>query len=255
MILVQLNPIGLYTSKDSRLWDNLVSSIFTVKYTTNNLPAIVFVASGTVTGTIQLFDCEDNAISSALGLTATASTSDDGTSCTIFKYSGSTTSGKIDGFYYYKIVLSDSTIIYSDMFEWITDYSELLKLAFVNCTNINVNGISVPIPAWDFYLEYESWENEYETTLDVHDKEGIKNANYGSSHKIYSFKLILDENVIDLFNTLPVIRGNGEITCAYGNKSHIIDNIETEVSDFFIQTRNVTFKFSNRYESYSMLNI
>lgn len=255
MILVQINPLGLYPNKDSRLWDNLVSRIFTVKYVTNNLPAIMFVASGTVTGTIQLFDCEDNAISGVLNLTATADTSYDGTVCTVLKYSGSITSGKIDGFYYYKITLSDLSVIYSDMFEWVTDYSELLKLAFTNCTDILVNGISLPIPAWDFYLEYEKSEEEYETTLDVYDKEGIKNANYGSSHKVYSFKLILDSNVIDLFNVLPVIRGNGEITCTYGNKSHIIDNIETEVSDFFIQTRNVTLKFANKYEAYSMLNI
>ena len=200
MILVQLNPIGLYTSKDKRIWDDLISNTFTVKYVTNNLPAIAFISSGTVTGTIQLYDCEDTAISGSLNLTAAVGESLEGTTCTLLSYAGSTLTSQEDGFYYYKITLSDTTVIYSDMFEWATDCSDYLKFAFTNCLNILAGGISYLIPAWDFYLQYDASGSKYETTIEVDEEEGIKNASQGSTHKIHSFELIADQNVVNLLN-------------------------------------------------------
>ena len=126
----------------------------------------------------------------ALNLTVTAGESLDGTVCTLLKYAGSTLAAKEDGFYYYKITLSDTIVIYSDMFEWATDCSDYLKFAFTNCLNILAGGISYIIPAWDFYLQYDASGSKYESTIEVDEEEGIKNASQGSTHKIHEIQII-----------------------------------------------------------------
>lgn len=254
MILAQLNPIGLYTSKDKRLWDDLISNTFTVKYVTNKLPAISLVVSGIVTGTIKLYDCEDNEISSLLNLTDTVGESLDNTVCTLLSYAGSILTGKEDGFYYYKITLSDTTVLYSDMFEWITDTSDLVKFSFSNCLNLLVGDVSMSVPAWDFYLEYDASADKFEKTIEVDDDRGINNASSGTAYKIYAISLIIDKNVYDILNVLPIIRGNGNVTCSFNGEDHIMDNIDIEDGDYFVQIRHITLKFVDRYKIFSMLN-
>ena len=257
MILAEYNPLGIYSSKSAMRWFLTNNRDACVRYKINELPPIAFVTSGTVTGTMQLYDCNDNAIGSSISLTATEGTSYDETVCTNLIYLGSTTSGQVDGFYYYKITLSDTSTYYVDMFRWITDVSKLLKFTFSDMKTIIAGDVLLPLSGLNYncYFNAERTDATREQVIESENDLGIENAKSGSSTITHKFSILASEPMYGFLGALGIIRGNSTIVCEWNGISYTLENIQCEKSESFSDdTLHLEFNFADRNKTISMYN-
>jgi len=257
MILADYNPLGIYSSKAAMRWFLTNNRDICPRYKINELPPLVFVASGTITGTMQLYDCDDTAIGSAITLTASVGTSYDGTVCTNFVYTGSTTTGQVDGYYYYKITLSDTTTYYTDMFKWVTTVSTLLKFTFSDMKTIIAGDCKLPLAGinYNFYLSAVKTDSTREQVLETEEDRGINNAKSGSSTQDHKFSIAANEPIYSFLGALGIIRGNSTIVCQWNAIDYTLENIECEKTESFSDDiLHLEFKFIDRKKTISMYN-
>ena len=103
MILAQYNPIGFYASLAQTTWnrnkaDGGNEELFRVFYPTNRVPAIQLIVNAAITASIQLYDTNDEAVSSLMAMSVESLT---GYKQLIFQ--GSNLSELDNGDYYLKI--------------------------------------------------------------------------------------------------------------------------------------------------------
>lgn len=257
MILAEYNPLGIYSLKAAMRWFLTNNRDICVRYKTNELPPIAFVVSGTVTGTMQLYDCNDNAIGSYLTLTASIGTSYDGTTCTNLIYLGSTTSGQVDGYYYYKITLSDASVYYVDMFKWKTSVTDLLKFTFSEMKTIIAGDTLLPLTGVNYncYFDAERTDATREQIIESENDLGIENAKSGNSTMSHKFSILATEPMYSFLGALAIIRGNSTIVCTWNGISYTLENIQCEKSETFSDDiLHLEFKFADRNKTISMYN-
>lgn len=258
MLLTNLNPLGIYPNKTDRRWDKTANKNILVRYKTNELPPLIFIASGTITGTMQLYTCGDVASGSTLTLTPTVGVSGDGITCTVLKYVGATLTSQIDGYYYYKITLSDGLYYYTDMFEWVTTVSSLLYFKTASLKSVDSGDFILPLSNlnYNFYLDVVASGVEAEQLVESDKQYGIDNLMAGSRVFYYKYKMLVSLPIYRFLSALILLRGNGTVSCTWDSIEHFIENIACDKTEEYTDDIIVLeFKYVDRFETISMLNL
>lgn len=257
MILAEFNPFGIYSEKSTMRWFLTNNKDICVRYKLNELPPIAFVASGSVAGQMQLYDCNDNAIGGVITLTASAGTAYNDVVCTNLIYIGGTTTGQAEGFYYYKITLSDTTTYYCDMFKWQTNLTSLLKFTFSDMKTIIAGDCLLPLSGVNYncYFDALRIDSTREQVIESEPDQGIENAKSGSSTMSHKYSIAANEPMYGFLGALGIIRGNSTIVCTWKSINYNIENIECEKQDVFTDDiMLLEFKFADRNKNISIYN-
>ena len=259
-ILKHYEVASLAAYKELRRWGNadnkqVLTTFKNAASPENNYPPFAIVTDTSATsGTVQLYDTDDATVSSAPTITIAAL--DPAVSgYKLLKYAGKALTGQADGCYYYKIVLNTGEIIYSEVFEWKTDVSDLVKVEATN-DNITIAGTyNVDMSSLTFISYYDSEFGE--TALDIQEKGvekpfGVK-PTFNTRNLINSLEVFGTRDIFVYLSGLRILEVNGDVAFTYNNVEMTAYDITVEKKESFafdeVTVITIEFKETNYISS------
>lgn len=224
------NILEFYTSSALQRWTDLENKDATFIFETNVIPPFFLISDSTqTTGTVQVFDTDDNAIDSAKPITVT-----DNTTYTSLKYTGVTLTGLDCGYYYLKIVLgSNVDIYYSEVFRWEDDVTDFLN---INATSSNITlGSSYELDlssiTFDCYLDAEESFDEIEITEEGVEKPYGDVPVFNTMNMTHTFSIFSSRSMLRFLFGLRILETNGTITFTFNGRELSAYDIVVEKGD------------------------
>ncbi|WP_159522873.1 hypothetical protein [Sunxiuqinia indica] len=233
-ILAQYNVLGVYASKEARLWESLKVNgnpeLFRIFLETNTIPAIQLIVDNASTASVQLLDANDNPLGSPLSMTILSET---GYKKVI--YAGTTLSGYDDGDYSLKITI-DAVVYYTDVFGWTSNeyyLDDLLKITAVS-SNIRLsNYYDMDLTGFTFecYINSEYLGLQPEVDEEIATRGGVTKVLYGNLVPLHEFEVYAAEYIYRFLLGLRVLESNGTVTVTWKSVSYTANDIMTDVTE------------------------
>lgn len=249
-MIYSFNTLGWYKTKANRQYDNTGNERILHHFETNKIPSFQLIIDATITtASYELFDSEDTLISNG-SVTVENDTNNAGVAYSRLIFLGTTLTSKDDGFYYIKITYDTSNYIFSDVFCWLTDVSEYLKIEAVS-SNFSIGGFTVNTTGFTYlvYLQANDSILEYEI-----DEEGIEKTFgdiplYNTRRKMNQFEITGYRVTLDFLSGLRVLWANGTVTLTFkGDEFEIYDmeNPESGENYSYSDIIVMTLKFKRK---------
>ena len=213
------NILDHFETKSQQRWTWSHSPDLVTVLTTGVIPPFVLVSdSAQVSATVQIFSAIDD---SSVGAAQAIVLSSAPNSNQYFKYAGATGIGAVAGCYYYKIVTAgDTETYYSEVFEWASTYTNMLKVVASGLTAITLGGQYV----MDLTsLTFTSYYKTERSTLDKDIKEKGAEKPYGdiptfnTRNLVNKFTILGGKEIFAYLSGLRVLDVNGTIVFTYNS--------------------------------------
>lgn len=221
--------------------------------TTGVIPAFVLIsdtaqANGTASGVLQMHDASDN---STIGTVKDVVISTSGSNKQI-KYVGTTGVSATNTCVYYKITLSDQTI-YSEVFQWATDYTDMLKVNCSSMANLTLGGtynIDMSSITWTSYYRTE----RSKTTSDISEK-GVEKP-YGdipvfnTRNLINEFTIVGGREIFKYLSGLRILETNSTIVFTFNSVVMTAYDIQVEEQENYSLDEAIDMTLSFKEANY-----
>lgn len=245
-MIYSFNTLGFYTVKANRQYDNTDNRQIIHKFETNKLPAFLFAIPGTITTATYRLLCVDETVIKTGSCALSTETNNFGTTYSIISLSGATTTLQTDGYYYIEVTCN-TTAYYSDVFEWVTDVSELLKINAVS-TGLAIGVFPVGAFTYTMYIDSNDFTEEHEVTEEGEEKTYGNVPAFVSVNRKYKFDLVGYNKTLQFLSGLRALLVNGSISLTWKGETVDIYDMVTESSgalNYNIYPITVTFKLKD----------
>lgn len=240
------NMIGWHESLTARRWEYADNKNAEMVFTTGYIPGIHLIYyTKHAAATMQVFDAfTDVALPTVYNL-AVATTPV--TDMKYLKYVATTTAGLSDGYYYIRITVNGSEILFSDVFGWRTDHTGYLGFEITGDNILLGRFYALNMASFKFkgYLYAESGETDHEIVEEGIEKPYGNVPIYNTRNFVNSFEVIGNRAIYEFLSGLRVLETNGIIMFTYlGNTMYARDVVvEKKESSAFDEVVVITIKF------------
>lgn len=251
-MIYSYNTIGFYSAKSNRQYENTENEKIIHSFETDTIPDFQFIVDGTVaSATYVLYDINDVSIKTGSCVVAAAETENE-TAYTRISLTGATTTGEDEGHYYLKVTYS-GTDIYSDVFCWKDDVSDLLKVSAAFGNNLMIGGreLDVSGDTYTVYLETKNHTEDYEISEEGVEKSYGNIALHTSRNHIVEYIITGYRKTLEFLAGLRVVSHNGTVTVTLNGEEYEIYDIENpEKADSYGNTDLVVISFRFKVNDY-----
>ena len=253
-ILAKYNPIDFYSSKDQRLWDNTDNEDqFIVHYETGTIPSFQLIVDSALSASMQLYDYEDNAISSPVSLTI-----ENETDYSRIIHLGTVIDDMLPSFYYVKVTI-DTSSYYSDMFSWDDDVSGFLKVNVFNIGNFDLGGVYTNnMDGFDYTFYVDAYYNGIKPDIPEESTEnnGLSDITFGSRTITRTFILDCQEYLYQFISAFRILECNSTIVLTWRGREFVANDIDIDLDGELVDgdIYKVKFQFKVRNEIVSTNN-
>ncbi|MFW5879360.1 MAG: hypothetical protein ACOCUV_00905 [bacterium] len=252
-MIYSYNTIGFYSDKNNRQYENTENEKIIHVFETDTIPNFQIIVDGSITSnvTYKLYDINDNEIKSGT-CTKEAATTENDTAYTRIKLSGATTTGEDEGRYYIELTY-DSSTIYSDVFCWKDDVSDLLKISVVFGNDLMIGGreLNVNADTYTVYLETKNHTEDYEISEEGVEKSYGNLILHSSRNHIVEYIITGYRKTLDFLAGLRVVSHNGTVKVTLAGEEYEIYDIENpEKSDTYSNSDLIIISFRFKINDY-----
>jgi len=257
-MIYSYNTLGFYTSKNNRQYENTENEKIIHSFVTDTIPNFQVIIDGSVSGTptYTLYDINDNSIKTGNCTKAESETENEET-YTRISLSNATTSGEDDGRYYIEIdydqIDEEGKKLYSDVFCWKADVSDLLKVSVTFGNDLLIGGRELDIngDTYTVYLETKNHTEDFEISEEGVEKSYGNISLFTSRNHIVEYIITGYRKTLDFLAGLRVVAHNGTVTVTLkGEEFEIYDIENPEKSESYNNTDLVVISFRFKINDY-----
>ena len=220
--------------------------------TTGVIPAFVLISDTAVAAggacTVQMFDASDD---SAIGSTKVVTISESGSNKQL-KYAGTTGVSGTDACVYYKIVLSDQTI-YSEVFRWGTDYTDMLKVVCSAMSNLTLGGtyeIDMSSMTWTSYYPCERSQTTKNITESGAEKPYGDIPVFNTRNLVNEFDILGGREAFKYLSGLRILETNSTIVFTFNSVAMTAYDIHVEEQENYSLDEAIDMTLSFKETNY-----
>jgi hypothetical protein len=256
-ILAQNNILKfrIYKINQDKLTQKQITN--TAIFELNKIPAIQLIVSTSTSATIQLMDWNDNEVNDPISMTVV--------NMTDYKrliYLGTTLTGdneiEEDGCYYFKIINGIHTY-YSDIFRFISDVSEYLKIEATGSDFMmgynNQYIFDMTNFTYLFYLEVFNKNISFDTEEEANENYGVIIPYFGSSALAIYWIVGGTEHITAFLERLRIFDINGNVEVTWENETYSADDIVVEIEETFDGINSIDIKFEITPENETLISL
>jgi hypothetical protein len=252
-MIYSYNTIGFYSDKNNRQYENTENEKIIHTFETNTIPDFQFILDGDITDNFSytLYDINDVSVQTGSCLKEPGTT-ENGTKYTKVKLNGETALNEDEGRYYLKITYG-LTNIYSDVFCWKNDVSDLLKISATFGNNLMIGGriLNVNGDTYTVYLETKNHTEDYEILEEGEEKSYGNIALHTSRNHIVEYIVTGYRKTVEFLAGLRVVSHNGIVTVTLNGEEYEIYDIENpEKVETYNNTDLVVISFRFKINDY-----
>lgn len=252
-MIIGYNILDHFETKSQQRWTWSDSKDLVTVLSTGVIPPFVLVTDTAQTeGTVQIFNANDD---EAFGSTQVISISSAPNSNKYLKYTGATLGGSPEaGCYYYKIVTNgDAETYYSEVFEWASSFTDMLKIVASDLSNITLGqDYTIDLSSITFTSYYKIERG----TLDKDIKEKGAEKPYGdiqtfnTRNIVNSFQVLGGKEIFIYLSGLRILDTNGTIVFTYNSMVMTAYDIVVEKEESISLDEAVLTKIEFKEENY-----
>ncbi len=251
-MIYSFNTIGFYSDKDNRQYYNTDNEKIIHVFETNSVPDFKFIVDGVFTSaSYVLYNIDDETIKTGSCVVSDDET-DNETAYTRISLNGATTTGEDEGAYYLKITYN-GTDVYSDVFCWQDDISDLLKITVSFGNDLMIGGRTLDISgdSYTVYLQTKDHTEDYELSEETVEKSYGNIPLHTSRNHIVEYIITGYRKTLEFLSGLRVVSHNGTVTTTLGGEEYEIYDIENpEKSETYGNTDLVIITFRFKVNDY-----